>query len=178
MVYYYDSKEQAAGYAMGKKLKSLMGTHPKASGSIVLLCIGSDRSTGDSLGPLIGYKLSKRQNKNLTIYGTLDNPVHAVNLKDTLAEIYKRHPSSLIIAVDASLGSFSHIGYVTLGTGSLKPGLGVKKELPEVGDIYITGIVNFSGLLDNLLLQSTRLATVMNLADCISVGLASALIYR
>lgn len=178
MVYYYDSNEQAAGYAMGKKLKSLMVSHPKFSSSIVLLCIGSDRSTGDSLGPLIGYKLSKRQNLNLTIYGTLAQPVHAINLKETLSEIYKRHPHSLIIAVDASLGSFSHIGYVTLGTGSLKPGLGVKKELPEVGDIYITGIVNFSGLLDNLLLQSTRLATVMNLADCISIGLSSALIYR
>ncbi len=178
MIYYYDSKEQAAGYAMGKKLKSLMGNHPKSSSSIVLLCIGSDRSTGDSLGPLIGYKLSKRQYRNLTIYGTLESPVHAVNLGDTLKDIYKRHPSSLVIAVDASLGSFSHIGYVTLGTGSLKPGLGVNKELPEVGDIYITGIVNFSGLLDSLLLQSTRLATVMNLADCISIGLASALIYK
>ena len=33
---------------------------------------------------------------------------------------------------------------MTLGSGPLKPGLGVKKKLPEVGDLHITGIVNSS----------------------------------
>lgn len=178
MIYYYNAKERGAGFSLGRTLKTLIETHPKASAPIVLLCIGTDRSTGDSLGPLIGYKLSKRKSNFVTIYGTLENPVHAVNLEDTISFIQKKHPNAFIIAVDASLGSYSHIGYVTIGTGSLKPGLGVKKDLPEVGDIFITGIVNFSGMLDNLLLQTTRLATVMTLADCISMGLLSALIYR
>ena len=30
---------------------------------VVILCIGTDRSTGDSLGPLIGYKLKEMQQK-------------------------------------------------------------------------------------------------------------------
>lgn len=178
MIYYYNSKERGCGFAVGRTLKSLIFSHPKADRSIVLLCIGTDRSTGDSLGPLIGYKLSKRKTRNLDIYGTLEQPVHAVNLAETIENIKKKHPDSLIIAVDASLGSSSHIGYITIGTGSLKPGLGVNKTLPEVGDIFITGIVNFSGFLDNLLLQSTRLSTVMTLADCISIGILSALIYK
>ncbi len=29
----------------------------KDNRDIVILCIGTDRSTGDSLGPLVGYKL-------------------------------------------------------------------------------------------------------------------------
>lgn len=178
MVYYYNSNDRSCSFSIGRTLKALIHSHPKAGSPIVLLCIGTDRSTGDSLGPLIGYKLSRRRLRDLTIYGTLENPVHAVNLKETLEQIKKEHPDSLLIAIDASLGSASHIGYVTIGTGSLKPGLGVKKELPETGDIFITGIVNFSGLLDNLLLQSTRLSTVMNLADCISMGIISALIYK
>lgn len=179
MIYYYNSNDSLCGFAVGRKLSDLILAHPKGSQPIVLLCIGTDRSTGDSLGPLIGYKLSRRRPRGITIYGTLDTPVHAINLGDTLLQIKEKHPGALIIAIDASLGIKSHIGYVTLGTGSLKPGVGVNKTtLPEAGDIFITGIVNFSGMLDNLLLQSTRLSTVMRLADCISLGILNALLYK
>ncbi|NMB44257.1 MAG: DUF1256 domain-containing protein, partial [Clostridiales bacterium] len=64
-----------------------------------------------------------------------------------------------------------HIGYITLGEGPLLPGAGVNKKLPPVGDIFITGIVNFSGVLDNMLLQTTRLNIVMVLADFICNGI-------
>lgn len=179
MIYYYNSNDGNCGFAVGRALKTLILSHPKADSPIVLLCIGTDRSTGDSLGPLIGYKLSRRKLPGIIIYGTLEKPVHAINLEETLDTIKEKHPDALIIAVDASLGSSSHIGYVTLGTGSLKPGVGVNKNsLPETGDIFITGIVNFSGMLDNLLLQSTRLSTVMKLADCISLGIFSALLCK
>lgn len=179
LIYYYNSNSYGCGFAVGRTLKALIRAHPKADSPVVLLCIGTDRCTGDSLGPLIGYKLSRRKPGDLAIYGTLDCPVHAVNLEETLDNIKERHPDALMIAVDASLGTKSHIGYITLGAGSLKPGLGVnKKTLPEAGDIFITGIVNFSGMLDNLLLQSTRLSTVMKLADCISLGIFSALLYK
>jgi len=59
----------------------------------------------------------------------------------------------------------------TLGIGSLKPGAGVGKDLISVGDVFITGIVNLSGLLDRMLLQTTRLHTVMSLADRIYLGI-------
>lgn len=36
---------------------------------IIFLCIGTDRATGDSLGPLIGYKLKNLSQKNIYIYG-------------------------------------------------------------------------------------------------------------
>lgn len=179
MTYYFNSDDSLCAFALGRKLSTLIQDHPKAAQPVVLLCIGTDRSTGDSLGPLIGYKLSRHRLHNITIYGTLDKPVHAVNLEETLQQIKKKHPGALTIAVDASLGVKSHIGYVTLGMGSLKPGAGVNKTaLPEAGDIFITGIVNFSGMLDNLLLQSTRLSTVMHLADCISFGILNALLYK
>ena len=47
----------------------------------------------------------------------------------------------VIVAVDASVGRSEHVGCITLGKGALRPGLGVCKELQEVGDIFITGIV-------------------------------------
>ena len=38
----------------------------------IILCIGTDRSTGDALGPLIGTHLSRLNLPQLKVYGTLD----------------------------------------------------------------------------------------------------------
>lgn len=60
---------------------------------------------------------------------------------------------------------------ITLGEGSLSPGIGVNKELPQIGDLFITGIVNIAGLGGQMLLQTTRLSIVMKLADFIATGI-------
>lgn len=179
--YYFDSNDKHCPLLLGHRLADIIKNYRQAgkivsnAENIVILCIGSDRSTGDSLGPLIGYKLSKTHYPGLNIYGTLKNPVHAVNLSDVMDKINMEHPDSLIIAIDASVGNRSHIGYITLSCKPLKPGLGVNKELPAVGNICITGIVNFQSILDNMILQTTRLDTVMELADCISSAIIKAL---
>lgn len=179
VTYYYNSYDQTAPIRFAAQLTNLLSDHMEPYYPPVLLCIGTDRSTGDCLGPLIGYKLSSYLEKHpLTLYGTLSSPVHAGNLNVTLDTIKEKHPHAPVIAIDASLGTSSHIGYVTLGSGSIRPGLGVKKDLPAAGDICVTGIVNFSGKLNHLCLQTTRLSTVMQLADCISFGIISALVYR
>jgi len=138
----------------------------------ILLCIGTDRSTGDCLGPLIGSKIQSAARDYFHVYGTLDNPVHASNLKEKLEEIYSRFEDPCIIAVDACLGSIENVGNINIGDGSLQPGAGVHKELPAVGDIHITGIVNVGGFMEFLVLQNTRLNIVMKMADLISSGLS------
>lgn len=168
---YFNSREHHAVYAFCHALRKMILANCKPNQDIILLCIGSDRATGDCLGPLIGYKLSKSSPSGFSIYGTLKSPVHAKNLKQTLSLIPEEHPHPFIIAIDASLGISSHIGYVTLAKGPLSPGIGVDKALPPVGDIHITGIVNLSGILSHALLQTTRLEQVMNLADFICVGM-------
>ena len=169
---YYDSTEKTTAYELGNTLSELIKEQVLQDRTIIFLCIGSDRATGDCLGPIIGYKLSKYKNyHNYYVYGTLEEPVHAKNLRDTINTIYGAHGDAFIIAIDASLGRSDHIGYITIGEGPLKPGAGVDKNLPEVGDIFITGIVNFSGMLDNMLLQTTRLNVVMSMADQICLGI-------
>ena len=143
---------------------------------VVFLCIGSDRATGDSLGPLVGHQLItsltlSNCTKKTAVYGSLRHTVHAGNLSDTLSSIYNRYSNPFIIAIDASLGVPEHIGCVTLGTGSLRPGIGVSHDLPAAGDIHITGIVNHSGSNNHLTLQTTRLLTVAELAGFIAQGI-------
>lgn len=171
-VYYYDSNGQDAINRLAARLFELINEHRKEGQTVVILCIGSDRFTGDSLGPLIGYKLSTCF-ICAEIFGTLESPIHAINLSDTLDLINKKYINPFIISIDASLGKAEHIGFITLRVGPLKPGLGVKKNLPEVGDLSITGIVNVSGVSDTMTLQSTRLSSVMNMADCIAGGLTA-----
>lgn len=138
---------------------------------LVILCIGTDRSTGDSLGPLIGTKLSRLQPKRTLIYGTLEEPVHAVNLAETIATIESVVDNPLIIAIDACLGRMESVGAIDIGEGPIRPGAGVHKELPSVGQIHINGIVNVGGFLEYFVLQNTRLSVVIRLAETIARGL-------
>lgn len=57
MLYYFDSKKTASSIKMGKMLSTIVSQTILPEQEIIILCIGSDRSTGDSLGPLIGHQL-------------------------------------------------------------------------------------------------------------------------
>ncbi|MEK3732824.1 MULTISPECIES: spore protease YyaC [Paenibacillus] len=135
---------------------------------LVIVCIGTDRSTGDCLGPLVGTSLARYQTSMFHLYGTLDEPVHAMNLEDTLNSIYTRFDNPFIIGIDACLGQSSSVGSIQISDGPLKPGAGVHKELPPVGDIHVTGIVNVGGFMEYFVLQNTRLSLVMRLSEIIS----------
>lgn len=145
---------------------------------LVILCIGTDRSTGDSLGPLVGHKLKPRLNyyRQIHLLGTLDDPIHAKNLESSISQIHHRYSNPLILAIDASLGGLNKIGYIGVRNGPLKPGSGVNKELPIIGDISITGVVNVGGVAGHMVLQNTRLSLVMNMADIIYRGIFRAIL--
>lgn len=170
-IFYYNASGGKRSFRFSRKLLELLKKQELSYRPLIFLCIGSDRSTGDSLGPIIGHKLEQSFRKNFAVYGTLQTPVHALNLEETLDKIQLLYEQPFIIAIDASLGERSHIGYVTLSDMPLFPGLGVKKSLPQVGDLCITGIVNQHMPGGNLLLQSTRLGIVMEIADFISSGI-------
>ena len=141
----------------------------------VFLCIGTDRMTGDCLGPLVGEKLQKSYPNHNCIFGTLEHPVHALNLQYVITKIRLQFANPFIVVIDAALGLPGHIGNITLSSGALLPGEGLHKNLPPIGDLSITGIVNSCHGNANLLLQNTRLHLVNQLADFISSGLINCL---
>lgn len=139
--------------------------------SLVFLCIGTDRSTGDSLGPIVGYKLSSLNYDNITVYGTLEDPVHAKNLSQRVEEIKRFYMNPFIVAIDACLGHQENIGHINISNGPIYPGAGVNKNLLPIGNINITGVVNASGYMEYFVLQNTRLNIVMKMADIITGGI-------
>ncbi|MDO5410647.1 MAG: spore protease YyaC [Lachnospiraceae bacterium] len=177
---YYSSGRQFETENFGVQLAEMIRQAKIRSGkkSVLFLCIGSDRSTGDSLGPLTGYFLKNERlfagDTDMLVVGSLMLPVHAVNLELVLKVIEEDFAEYVIVAIDASIGSKDSVGCITLAEGGLKPGYGVNKNLRSVGDIAITGIVSWGSRLEPVLLQNIRLGLVMNMADCIYQGIMRA----
>lgn len=144
---------------------------PIAGREVIILCIGTDRSTGDSLGPLVGTKLHEKQLSSCTIIGTLHSPIHALNLVHTLEVISQAFHHPFIIAIDASLGKSSEVGNIQVHPFPLRPGSAFQKDLPPVGNIHITGTVNACSSNDYHTLQTTSLYLVNAMAEVIANSL-------
>ena len=107
-VYYINERSRSASEELASLFSYCIQKDGRMFRELVFLCIGSDRITGDSLGPLIGYQLSPYCSRIFHVYGTLDDPVHALNLPDRISYIHSSHPEALLVAIDASLGSRRH----------------------------------------------------------------------
>ena len=138
---------------------------------VAFACIGSDRSTGDALGPLVGQRLERLGHPREGIIGTLEHPLHALNLSDRLAAVRHHASPPIVVAIDAALGPLRGVGTISLRRGGLQPGQGVGKALPAVGELALTATVNVqAGALDSQVLQSTRLFLVQGLAETIGTA--------
>lgn len=166
-----DPKETGSLNSFAAILFSFLEELRNKYSQLIILCIGSDRSTGDSLGPLVGSMLADLQLDGIPVYGTLDKPVHALNIKEIKEYIENNYTSPAILAVDACLGQKHMVGHLEVGKGSLLPGAAVKKRIPPVGNLFITGIVNVGGFMELMVLQSTRLGVVLPLARFIGWGI-------
>lgn len=137
-----------------------------------IVCIGTDKCIIDSLGPITGTLLMK-ENIKADIYGTLEKPVHAMNLSDCVRNL-KKKKYDCIIALDACLSNKKNQGIIEVREGSISPGKGIGKLLPEIGDVSIIGIVDSSDKEFHDLVQDTRLSLIYEMAEIICQGLLNA----
>ncbi len=138
------------------------------------LCIGTDRCIGDCLGPMVGHEL-KKNNFPYPVYGTLEHPVHAINLVSKMADIQTKNPNIPILAIDASLGKYKSVGKIQLKKGAISPGKGVGKVLPEVGDFSLVGIVDTYNHVEELTIHQVRLHLIHQMAQVIAESLLLAI---
>ncbi|MDE5943704.1 MAG: spore protease YyaC [Clostridia bacterium] len=152
-------------------LKKLIKT---AEAAPVILCIGSDLSVGDSLGPVTGTKLKERlAGTNCYVYGTLSKPITAHEVKYMNEFLKATHPSSPVIAIDAAVGLAGDIGLIKIARRAIKPGSGANKRLSKVGDISIMGIIAEKSVFNYALFSATRLNVVYKMSEIIAEGVAT-----
>lgn len=172
---YFDTLNSYSHIELGDFISELIPEDLISNYTPIILCIGTDRATGDCLGPLVGDQLVNYDSR-IKVMGCLETPVHALNIRETISEINMKVENPFIIAVDAALGQGCHVGHITVSNTPIFPGKGVNKKLPAIGDISITGIVNVSSHHSGLL-HSTRLYTVVTLANCIADALKHSIDY-
>ena len=138
------------------------------------LCIGTDKCIGDYVGPLVGHKLTKK-NFPYPVYGTLEHPIHAINLVERLEYLEAKYPDLPFLAIDASLGKYKSIGKIQLRKGPISPGKGVGKVLPVVGDFSLVAIVDTYNYIEELSIHQVRLHLIYKMANIIAESLLLAI---
>ena len=158
-----------------KTINSL--TVNKTYSSVIFLCVGTDRITGDTFGPIVGYKLKRLfgELKNIDIIGDLENIVCDLNIENVIDNICLNHSNPFIISIDSAVScNEENIGKIIVERGGICVGKCLCKNRYVVGDMNIKGIVakdlknpkrNF------MLLQNIRLNMIMQMADIVSHGI-------
>ncbi|HEY8444686.1 MAG TPA: spore protease YyaC [Bacilli bacterium] len=139
---------------------------------LLFFCIGTDRSTGDSLGPFIGTFLKGLGYIN--VMGTIDEPIHAMNLDEYISKVPKE---KIVIAIDAAMGEYKNIGNIYLKSGSLFPGSALKKDLTPIGDFNISVVLcedQRFPFLNFKTVSNVRLKNVIKLAKTITESIQNA----
>lgn len=160
-------RKKLNGYELADFFLNIRQKHIRDN--VTFLCIGTDRSTGDALGPLVGTKLVQLGFTN--VVGTLKEPCDAVNLEARMTIIPE---GQVIVAIDACLGTSGSVGYYLVSGEPLQPAQSVGGSLPAVGHYSVAAVVNVKGPKPYWTLQMTSLYKVMQMADEIADAVASA----
>jgi len=143
----------------------------------VIVCVGTDAVSGDSLGPFVGTLL-KEMGIPAFIYGHLDNPITAQKISSVLSFIKSAHPDSKVLVIDSAVGKADEIGLIKISNCGIKPGLGADKDLPMVGDVSIMGIVESKGRATVERLKTTRLRLIWEMANIIAGAISEYIDYN
>jgi putative sporulation protein YyaC len=133
--------------------------HQHAIDNLTFVCIGTDRSSGDSLGPLVGTMLKEQGFPH--VIGTMTEPCDADHLVSYLECIPQDHH---VIAIDACLGQHGSTGMFLIAREPLTPARSVGLSLPSVGHYSVAAIVNERSPKPYWTLQMTSLHLVMTMA--------------
>ncbi|NNV05162.1 spore protease YyaC [Geobacillus sp. MMMUD3] len=148
------------------ELFSLLPAH---IGHLTVVCIGSNRINGDSLGPFVGTLLENVYPDHLTVIGTLQAPVDATNLRFVHERLNER--GSYVLAIDSIVGPRPFVHTIAIRPGALAPGTALGHSLPSIGDLSIMGVM-MEDTADMSVLPYTNLHIVYQMAKVIAVGLS------
>lgn len=140
----------------------------------VFMCIGTEKVFSDSLGPRVGTLLNLAMREPLFVYGLIEKNITAENLCKSYEFIKSMHPDNPIVVIDAGVGEQAQLGNVQLCDGGILPGAATNKNLPEIGDVGIVGIVAERGMGDFYTLNSSKDKLVSDVAQFIAEAILAA----
>lgn len=112
---------------------------------VLFLCIGSEKISGDSLGPIVGTLLREKYKLPYPVIGCEDMPVNGINIDKYKKYVHRFFPSHRIIAIDAALGEREDIGNIRYRDGGVRAGGALGLHNPPVGELAILGVVGEKG---------------------------------
>lgn len=104
----------------------------------IIVCVGTDRCIGDSFGPIMGSML-QNSSLGLTVYGTVENPIHALTINQAMFEIAELFPDREVFGIDAAVGE--NVECFSIKPNGIRPGAALGKILPVVGSSSVKFIV-------------------------------------
>ena len=168
----YNSKNRELSLKMGLDFAYLIRNEKEP---IVFMCVGSDKVVGDSLAPIVGEYLTKKFKIKAYVYGSLKNPITAINVLSAYNYIKVKHPKSKLIIIDATLSDEENINFVRLENNGIIPAGYFKNGNKIMGDISILGIVGSNILTDKTFISGVRINSVINIAYFIANAINFAL---
>ena len=173
----YKYIEDALIYDLKLAIKKYMNLYKYEN--IIILCIGTNKCPGDSLGPIIGTKLNEiKLPKNVSCFGTIKKNLNAVTLPSFIEHNDLEMVENLVIAIDCTFTRLASIGSIIVNEGELLPGKGVGKVLPSIGDFHICGVCSnatYSKVAATIDLLTMDKRTIVQMSDMIVESLSTVL---
>lgn len=151
-------RQRVDGAGLRHYLQRLAKLYPERS-QLTIVCVGTDCSTGDSLGPWLGTMLRYQGWEN--VVGTLSEPCDAERYPSVIETLDK---ASIVIAVDACLGKQDSVGDFLVAAEPLYPARVTGKNLQPVGHYSIAGVVGLHTIKPYWSLQRAPLSMVIAMA--------------
>lgn len=138
--------------------------------NVAFVFIGTDANVGDSLAPMAG-SLINRAGAGIFYYGDLTRPITAKDVPFIVDYVKNAHPQSKIVVIDAAVGKKEDVGCIKILPRSIRPGLGVNKRLPPIGDVSVIGVISERSQSNLAMLGYAKVSNVYCMAKAIAEGI-------
>lgn len=133
----------------------------------VVLCVGSSKCVGDSLGCAVGSLLKYKYKIPNFCYGDMDKNVDRGNVEKYVEFISRKHCGRKVVVVDSAVGLAVDVGRVKVRYGGIVPRSAIDDSFMVVGDVAITGVVE-SACVGEAGLLGVKSEKVLDMAELIA----------
>ena len=150
--------------------------------NVVILCVGTNKLIGDSIGPMVGQKLEYllKNNENISVYGNMQETLNFKNADKVINTVCNKYQNPFIITIDAALGDKEMIEKIVVGVGKMQIGNSLGRSICYNSHVNIKGVVGGykSNPIKNIeTLMNVKEEIIDRMSDKITYGIYKSLIF-